>query len=170
MQRAVITISFLMLALGMLAQSKGDTLYVAAHSGLNLRTEPGTKATKLAAIPREGQVIVLADVDSSLAHSVTEFPGFSIKGFWVEVDYKGQVGYVFSGYLSGFVPAKLITYPNDEAYYEDFIDYLLHNYAGDLIPIDYGNVPDTCISEWSTKFTHGISYTLKGLAAKGVGL
>ncbi len=106
-------------------------------------------------------------MDSTLAYSVTEFAGFSIKGFWVEVDYKGQVGYVFSGYLSGFVPGSLITYSNNEAYHEDFIDYLLHNYAGDLRPINYGNVPDTCISNWSTNFANGITYFTEGACSEG---
>ncbi len=82
MKKAFSITILLLLAWCAMAQSKGDTLYVASHSGLNLRSEPGTKAAKIMAIPKEGMVIILADVDSSQAFAVTEFPGFQIKGFW----------------------------------------------------------------------------------------
>ncbi|CAN5221896.1 hypothetical protein BH09BAC1_BH09BAC1_02950 [soil metagenome] len=148
------------------SQSKGDTLYVAAHSGLNLRTEPGTKAAKLVAIPKGGQVVILADLDSSLAHSVTEFAGFDIKGFWVQVDYKGQVGYVFSGYLSGFKPFKNNKDWRGLIYNEAAYEYLWHNFANPK-SINYYAIPDTCISGWTTHFGHGISYELFGACMEG---
>ncbi len=142
------------------AQTKGDTLYVATHSGLNLRTEPGTKSTKITAIPKEGMVVILADLDSSQAFTVTEFPGFKIKGFWVEVDYKGQAGYVFSGYLSGFKP-NLFTHGESETSIAPDYEYLLRHFAptGPLKNVKHYSYCDTCICGWERSFGNGMEYT-----------
>jgi hypothetical protein len=164
MQRTVIHILLLLLAYYANAQTKGDTLYVAAHSGLSFRTEPGTKATKLAAIPKGSQLVVLADADSNLAHSVTEFPGFNIKGFWVEVDYNGQVGYVFSGYLSGFKPFEK-NYDKElkKFYMEGAFYYLWRNYRlkNSINFYDQNYTMDTCYTDWSTPFAKRIVYRVE---------
>lgn len=155
MKKAFSIAMFLLIYWCIFAQTKSDTLYVAAHSGLNLRTEPGAKATKITAIPKESMVVVLSNIDSSQAYAVTEFPGFQIKGFWVEVDYKGQTGYVFSGYLIKYPPAKR-HYENDTYYLEGITYYLIRLNGTKNFEDGYG--PDTCISNWSSTISKEIVY------------
>jgi hypothetical protein len=87
--------------------SPGDTLYVWAEGGLRMRTAPGLKADKICTIPDGAALVAMENwynlVDS---FSITIFepngdqPGFDLEGFWVQVRYKDQIGYVFDGYLS----------------------------------------------------------------------
>lgn len=163
MKKAVYITLMLLLGIATFAQTKGDTLYVATHSGLNLRTGPGTKATKLTAIPKEGMVVILSDVDSSQAYAVTEFPGFQIKGFWVEVDYKGQVGYVFSGYLTRYPPSK--RHYMDDTYYLEWVPEYLIRFTNSKT----FESPDTCTSNWSSPISKNIAYYRKHGCGEGGG-
>lgn len=72
----------------------GERLIVVCRSGLSLREGPGANTKRLAVV-RPGQEVVL--VEDSLLQVPYEYDG--LKGYWAYVDYKGQKGYIFSGYL-----------------------------------------------------------------------
>ena len=79
----------------------GEQLYVHAPSGLVLRAKPEANANQVATLPFGASVKVLKDNLRKNAHSVAEFKGFSINGFWVKVrTADNEEGYVFDGYLS----------------------------------------------------------------------
>ncbi len=78
----------------------GDTLYVGAGSGLNLRDDVGLAANKLGTVPYGAAVVMLQDPKDGTTFEVEELPGFTISGLWIKVRYQGQEGYVFDGYLT----------------------------------------------------------------------
>ncbi|VAW79183.1 hypothetical protein MNBD_GAMMA12-414 [hydrothermal vent metagenome] len=77
--------------------AKGDDVYVHSLSGLSLRKLASTTAGRQA-IMKYGAKLTIAsrpDLEKTL---VVE----NIKGYWVEVDYNGIIGYAFTGFLSRF--------------------------------------------------------------------
>lgn len=92
-----------------LAYKKGDVLHVFAKSGLNMRASTGTSGKKLLKIPFGSDVTIVTDNTPTVSFSVTELKGYKISGVWVKVDYKGQKGYVFDGYLSSMPLPKTTT-------------------------------------------------------------
>lgn len=81
----------------------GDQLTVHAASGLILRETAAPTGTKIMTVEYGSLVTVQAEGLKKTAHSVTVFPGFTIKGFWVKVKTaNGKIGFVFDGYLSKY--------------------------------------------------------------------
>ena len=79
----------------------GDELFVHAGSGLILRKTPDPKGERIMTLSHGEAVKVLKTDFKKKPHSVEEFKGFTIKGFWVKVSTAaGKEGYVFDGYLS----------------------------------------------------------------------
>ena len=91
----------------------GDKLTVHAASGLILRETAAPTGTKVMTVDYGSLLTVQAEGLKKTAHSVTVFPGFTIKGFWVKVKTaNGKTGFVFDGYLSKYkTPGSL---PNDD--------------------------------------------------------
>lgn len=91
----------------------GDKLTVHAASGLILRETAAPTGTKIMTVEYGSLLTVQAEGLKKTAHSVTVFPGFTIKGFWVKVKTaNGKTGFVFDGYLSKYkTPGSL---PNDD--------------------------------------------------------
>ena len=93
----------------------GDTLWIWAKNGLNIREQPDVLSKILGVAENGGQVIALDYQDSAFPYAVevtnksvhiitdkekVEYPNFELTGFWAKVNYHGMVGYVFDGYLS----------------------------------------------------------------------
>jgi Bacterial SH3 domain len=91
----------------------GDKLTVHAASGLILRETAAPAGTKIMTVEYGSLVTIQAEGLKKTAHSVTVFPGFTIKGFWVKVKTaNGKTGFLFDGYLSKYkTPGSL---PNDD--------------------------------------------------------
>jgi 3D (Asp-Asp-Asp) domain-containing protein len=79
---------------------EGETLYIWATSGMNLRQKPDAKAAKLATIPLGSKVIVQPNVGVNIPFEVEAFKDFTVKGYWLLVKYDNTEGYVFDGFLS----------------------------------------------------------------------
>ncbi len=88
---------------------KGDSLYVWADSGLKIRSEPSLKGEKMNLIPYGEKVKIIQENLRTIPLKVNELKlkstngkveVFDIEGFWVKVDWNGEEGYVFDGYLS----------------------------------------------------------------------
>ncbi|MCP4138171.1 MAG: SH3 domain-containing protein [bacterium] len=79
---------------------KGQALYVYALTGLNLRKKPESSGKKIATIPYGKKVRVLTLTKKILTAG-------NIKGYWIEVSYKGKKGYIFDGFLSSLPAPKL---------------------------------------------------------------
>ena len=105
------TIKFLPLAIALLfcqsfafgigIYNPGDELFVQAGSGLLMRKTPDPKGERVQTLNHGDAVKVLKADFKKKPHSVEEFKGFIIKGFWVKVSTaNGKEGYVFDGYLS----------------------------------------------------------------------
>lgn len=77
---------------------------VTALSGLNLRSEPGVKGKKIAAIPFGAIVETVESYSPDVADTIE-----GKAGSWLEVKYRGQKGYVFSGFLA---PGEAIVQPS----------------------------------------------------------
>lgn len=83
--------------------SIGDQLHVLAPSGLVLRETANPKGAKIGTIVLGEMLTVLKENFKKVPHSVQEFKGYSIRGYWVRVRTIGGLeGYVFDGYLSRY--------------------------------------------------------------------
>lgn len=88
--------------------STGDYLYNWAISGLNMRTKPDAKSSKIINISFGEKVKIVDDQPYSYPFRYTMVKSknpdstvqWEIDGHWVKVEYLDQVGYVFDGYLS----------------------------------------------------------------------
>lgn len=103
------------LTLSGLAAQKLSSKYVWAESGLVLRKEGKKGAKKLAVIPFGAEVRLTGkqgeQVKVEVLPSVSyEWDGLQVSdpyimnAYYVEVDYDGSAGYVYSGYLSSYSP------------------------------------------------------------------
>lgn len=102
---------------------EGETLYVWALNGLNMRKLPDAKSEKIAALPYGEKVIVQANIGIIVAHEVEEFKDFKVKGVWLLVKYGDKEGFVFDGYLSRLVaPEKGATYSIDFYVEKNYIE------------------------------------------------
>ncbi len=77
-----------------------EFLFVSSPKGLNLRSEPDAKSKKITVLPFAGKVKVLKSKGEKIF-----FAGRY--GKWVNVDYSGKKGWVFSGFLSTFDTGKI---------------------------------------------------------------
>jgi hypothetical protein len=99
--------------------SAQDTLYVYAKSGLVMRDNGSTNGKKLRAIPFGAAVVltgvysdsvevpVLASVEQYDAEGADEVPmslPYTMKEPYREVEYEGQKGFVYGGYLCRYSP------------------------------------------------------------------
>ncbi|MBK6995101.1 MAG: SH3 domain-containing protein [Lewinellaceae bacterium] len=105
----------------------GDSLFVWAKSGLNLRIKPSIDAPKLTVIPYGNTIEVIDTAIQTLSHSIViakpkEKDGFRLKGFWVMVKYGEKVGFAFDGYLSK-LPVVDISKDKKETEFNGFYHY-----------------------------------------------
>lgn len=97
---------------------KGDTLWVWANSGLKIREKPDVKSKTVETVPFKNYVIAKNYQNQAYEYSVKvvpangDYPGFSLNGFWSEVEYNGISGFVFDGYLSHIKPLNLVVQEN----------------------------------------------------------
>ena len=99
---------------------QGDTLFVWAKSGLNLRKEASIKGEKILTIPYGAYIIVgksksfLEKGDEKAAvmfcthFKTNKRTAINLSGQWVEVQYNDSRGYIFDLYLSHFPPPEFL--------------------------------------------------------------
>ena len=101
----------------------GDTLYVWAYHGLNMRGAPSPGAAKLLAIPYGAKVIVLDSIRVK-SFSVKEYFDFRIKGHWSKVRFDTLEAWVFDGYLSRYPALRHVKqHGSSVAIGEDYLSY-----------------------------------------------
>lgn len=124
---AISLLFFQSVAYGIGIYSPGDELFVQAGSGLILRKTPDPKGERILTLNSGDAVKVLKADFKKKPHSVVEFKGFTIRGFWVKVSTaEGKEGYVFDGYLSkNRAPIAIIDDANSGYSVAEF--YLLSN-------------------------------------------
>lgn len=88
-----------------------DFMYVTAVSGLTLRAEPNLQSEKLKVMPLGTKVKLIAH-DEKTTMNVG-----GIDGAMDEVEFNGQKGFVFNGFISKFIPSGDNAVPNN--YFED---------------------------------------------------
>lgn len=93
--------------------AKGDTLYVIAKSGLQLREKPNLKSIKIKNVEYANYVIL----DSQMA--ILDTIDYRI-GHWSLVNYKNIKGYMFDGFLIKNQPPTF-----EEIANEDLVGYML---------------------------------------------
>lgn len=93
----ILSILFILLAAGLQAQSER---FVAAASGLNLRSAAGTGGEVLLKIPFGAKVQLLPD------HEQTPYESQELTSYWQKVSYQGKSGYVVNAYISRIAPPK----------------------------------------------------------------
>lgn len=119
----IVTIISILISINIFAISNyksGDSLYVWAQKGLQLRLEPSFTSDPIALIEygeivmtleeklffhgnhRQGELSV-NEINSKTVNG-RKYPGLRIKGMWCKVKYMDNVGYLFDGYLSSFKP------------------------------------------------------------------
>lgn len=87
--------------------TKGDTLYVLARKGLNMRAMPNNQATLIKELAY-GTLLVITNDSIFDAYQIEDIKNFYIQGNWVNVcDKNNTCGYVFDGYLSKFIAPPL---------------------------------------------------------------
>lgn len=120
----------------------GDTLWVWAKNGLNIREQPDAHSRILGNAENGGQIISLdyQNIDfpytveeiKKSVHGITDnekvdYPGFELTGYWAKINYKGVVGYVFDAYLSKL--QTFIGHQSDGDSEEDFHVLSLKKFA-----------------------------------------
>lgn len=102
----LLILSFLFPSFGVSDYKSNDDLYVWAISGLNLRTQPDAKSSKIINIPYGEKVRVIdAQINTrqfSYTMSKSSSVAWQIDGYWVQVRFGDEEGYVFDGYLGKF--------------------------------------------------------------------
>lgn len=77
--------------------SSGEQIEVVSPSGLTLRTLPNKNSKSLGVIPF-GETVLVLNQDSSLLSETINY----VEGNWIKIDFEGEEGYVFDGFLSVF--------------------------------------------------------------------
>jgi len=91
--------------------------YVIAVPGLNMRTSPRLDGKKVAYVPYSNEVKILEPHKFSRdtvgevknyhkGNQQGKFPNPVIEGYWVKASYQGNVGYIFSAYLTNTADRK----------------------------------------------------------------
>ena len=92
----------------------GDSLWVWARNGLNIREMPNDSAKVLGVAKNGGQVVALENQTRNWPYEIEEIkasvesrhnkvinhPSFELQGYWAKIEYNGIIGYVFDAYLS----------------------------------------------------------------------
>ncbi|HBF87037.1 MAG TPA: hypothetical protein DDX39_00235 [Bacteroidales bacterium] len=111
-----LTFLLLLLSLCLCAQinyQKGDTLFVWANSGLNLRETPNENGKILTTIPFGELVEIISETENEMfdveiikSKKINNkwTPNYSISGYLIKVNYKNITGYIYSGFLSKLEP------------------------------------------------------------------
>lgn len=104
MKKSILIAIVLLKTISLIAQTSrfkdGETLYIWATSGMNLRQKPDAKSAKITTIPLGSKVIVQPNVGAIIPFEVEAFKDFTVKGYWLLVKYENTEGYVFDGFLS----------------------------------------------------------------------
>lgn len=99
-----------------LSSSAQDTLYVYAESGLVLRAGGSPTSEKISVVPFGAEVVltgiysdtvevqVLPSVSTPEGESITESLPYVMCDVYREVEYNGQKGFIYGGYLSRYSP------------------------------------------------------------------
>jgi len=106
----------------------GDQVNVWAADGLPLKSQANGDGKNLTTIPYGQLVTVIGSDAKTLPVSIkVNMYGktYNLKGDWLKVVYKGNEGYVFSGYLSKMPPLIKTKY----GVFEDEEDYLKRAYG-----------------------------------------
>ena len=102
----LLSFSFLLPSFGVSDYKSNDDLYIWAISGLNLRTQPNAKSSKIVNIPYGEKVTIIDNQINTHKFSYTmsrsNSASWEIDGYWVQVKYGNEEGYVFDGYLGKF--------------------------------------------------------------------
>ncbi|MFK8009772.1 MAG: SH3 domain-containing protein [Saprospiraceae bacterium] len=106
----LLILTLLFPSFGVSDYKSNDDLYVWAISGLNLRTQPDAKSSKIINIPY-GEKVKIIDTQINQHHfsymmsqsnKYGNSVAWEIDGYWVQVKYGNEEGYVFDGYLGKF--------------------------------------------------------------------
>lgn len=153
---------------------KGDSLYIWAESGLNLRADKNIKSNILETIPYGAIVVTLEEkrfgekndpnfsIELFNRNQSTKKDRFKLEGKWVKVKFGNKEGFVFDAYLSKLPTLVEIDLENSSnkntKYYESFSHYL-ERIDKD---VDY---EETTVKEWED-FTISKWISKKGIILK----
>lgn len=130
------------------------TRYIWAESGLSLRNQPSAKANKITVIPYGETVEFIKDTYDIF--TIQETKEFKFEDTWIEIRYKNQTGYAFSGYISNVKPPK-----KDEEitkYLSRVFKPLDKKIIRKYKDCDEGENKDSCISQYVMSYSEGVSY------------
>jgi Bacterial SH3 domain len=117
----------------------GDTLWVWAKNGLNIRSEPNASSSVLGKIENGNKVIMLDYPEKGVSFSIEEIKKtvvedpetgkkrqihFNLDGYWAKIQYGSQVGFVFDAFLSKLPTFLGHSYENNSqnGYYVDCLN------------------------------------------------
>ncbi len=131
---------------------KGQSVYVVAPAGLNMRVAPNMDAYQITTIPYGSSIQILAPVNENLEKEEIEYA----LGSWIKVGFENKVGYVFDGFLSNLpIPSGITTYENDNSMMR-----LLNEWINEYQELCY--TPDTIVTEHQTtinyEFVNGATF------------
>ena len=155
----------------------GETLYIWAASGLNLRDKPDAKGTKLITIPYGSKVVVQPNIGVKVPFEVEQSKDFSVKGYWLLVKYENTEGYIFDGFLSK-LPAPTLQKEEGgiEAYFDKSIGKLGNKYDVTVWDetlhrsrpaLSYENLEKSQMENYKQKYKQGILYSSSSLSEEG---
>lgn len=111
-------------SINLIAQNPIDTsfLFVYAKSGLKLRSAPNLNSETIDLVKYSDSVKPIKIVDDFYSRIEDR------KGKWLKVNYQGQIGYMFSGFLSKLPRGKPFLNHKEEG-----LDYLMSLYSSTVL-------------------------------------
>ena len=90
------------------AQNGEERMKIISTTGINLRADPYTRSTIIGKIPYGEEIIVIEKLKETVYTLNSKYGWYSkqksyeipIKGYWIKANYRGEIGYLFSGYLA----------------------------------------------------------------------
>jgi hypothetical protein len=111
MKNIFILLAIFVISLNSVFAGKRSIIYVAAITGLSLRTEPSAKSERIELLPYGTKITTY-----NYTQEYETIDGLS--GYWLRIALNGQDGYIFSGYTIPVPPPQKNT-ANLDAYLEE---------------------------------------------------
>ena len=94
---------------GISVEKQGDTGFIWAKDGVNLRESPSTNAPIISKLPY-GSAIVVVEQANKISEQVTLFPAAAespavvLQGYWLHVQSGDKIGYIFNQFALNIPP------------------------------------------------------------------
>lgn len=142
----------------LLSQNSSSSQYVFVPDGLSMKDKPSLWGKRLAVIPYGTELELKNQEKHGVITQLWSRDSVPLLGYWLEVEYKGQTGFVFEAYVLDLPPPRLDVYQNKSVweYFDELVgckDPKCNHVSGQ--ETRNGELKD-CANQ--TDYNHGIIY------------